>query len=307
MIVAFTFPGQGSQTVAGGTPWVGSPSWEVVGRASELSGVDVEHLLLKADGEELRDTLNAQLSTFVLSLVMCDAVRRAGVEAEHYAGHSLGEYTALTAAGGLGFADGVCLVTVRGEAMRAASAARAGVMVAVIGLDEEAISDACAAAGTEVWVANDNAPGQIVIAGAAEAVADAAAAAREAGARKAMALPVAGAFHTPYMEPARPALESALTVARFRDPTGAVWANVDASPHARAGDWPAVLSAQLTAPVRWRETIENMAGQGVELLVELGPGSVLTGLAKRTVAEAGRISVGEPEDVPRLVELVAGA
>lgn len=305
MIVALTFPGQGSQTVASGTSWVGSPSWELVGRASELSGIDVEHLLLKADGEELRDTLNAQLSTFVLSLVMCDAVQRAGVDAEHYAGHSLGEYSALTAAGGLEYADGVRLVTVRGEAMRVASAANAGVMSAVIGLDEQAASAACAAAGGDVWVANDNAPGQIVIAGAASAVARASAAAREAGARKALPLPVAGAFHTPYMESARPVLESALAAADFRDPMERVWANVDASVHVRAGDWPAVLSAQLTAPVRWRETIENMADQGAELFVELGPGSVLTGLVKRTVEGADRISVDEPDDVARLVQLVS--
>ena len=155
-----------------GEAWVDHPSWELVGQASEVAGRDLARLLLDADADELRHTRNAQLATFVLSLVVLDAVERVGVEPVVAAGHSLGEYTALVASGALSFDDGVRLVTARGEAMQAAAEAHPGTMAAVLGLDDDKVDIACKRAEGDVWVANYNAPGQVVIAGSTDGVAD---------------------------------------------------------------------------------------------------------------------------------------
>lgn len=304
-MIVFTFPGQGSQKPGMGTPWVGHPSWELVGEASAAIGRDIEHLLLGAPADELTETRNAQVATFVLSLVVLDAIERLGVEPAAVAGHSLGEYTALVAAGALAFEEGATLVAERGEAMQAAGRERAGGMAAVLGLDDDAVEVACARVDGDVWVANYNAPGQVVVAGSPEAIDDLAALAKEAGAKKVLPVPVSGAFHTPFMAPARERLRKALAATDVRDPELPTYANVDAAPHTDAGEWLGLLGAQLCSPVRWRQTLHRLHDDGFGTYVEVGPGTVLTGLAKRTVSGARVLSVSTPADLDRLLEALA--
>ncbi|MBW8826369.1 MAG: ACP S-malonyltransferase [Acidobacteria bacterium] len=306
-MLAFTFPGQGSQKPGMGAPWVDHESWELVAEASQVAGRDIARLLLEADAEELRQTRNAQLTTFVLSLVVLDAVERLGVAPAVAAGHSLGEYTALTATGALSFADGVRVVTARGEAMQVAAEDNPGVMSAVLGLEDDDADAACRRADGDVWVANFNAPGQVVIAGNDEALARAAVAAKELGAKRVMALPVGGAFHTPFMAPARDELRKAIAAATLRDPDIPVVANIDARPHVDADEWATLLSAQLVSPVRWRHSVERMAEDGIRTLVELGPGSVLTAMAKRIAPGLTAVSVATPDDLDHLLEVLEGA
>ena len=306
-MLAFTFPGQGSQRSGMGRPWVEHESWELVDEASEVSGRDVGRLLLNADADELKDTRNAQLMTFVSSLMVLDAVERLGLEPSFCAGHSLGEYTALTACGALSFDDGVRLVCERAEAMHDAGLENPGTMAAVLGLDDDLVEVACRRADNEVWVANFNAPGQVVIAGSPEGVAAAAAVAKEIGAKKVMPLQVSGAFHTPFMAPARERLRKAIADAAPRDSEVPVISNVDALPHANGGDWASLLSAQLSSPVRWKHCLLALEQEGVTEYVELGPGGVLTGMAKRTVDAARTISVATPEELNKLLDWIATA
>ena len=216
-MLAFTFPGQGSQRPGMGRPWLDHDSWELVGEASEIAERDVGKLLLDADADELRDTRNAQLTTFVSSLMVLDAAERLGIEPSFCAGHSLGEYTALAATGALGFDDGVRLVIARASAMHDAGIEHPGTMAAVLGLDDEQVDVACRRADADVWVANYNAPGQVVIAGSPDGVTAAAEHAKALGAKKVMPLQVSGAFHTPYMISARDRLREAIAAADPRD------------------------------------------------------------------------------------------
>ena len=303
-MLAFTFPGQGSQRPGMGRPWVGHDSWELVDEASEVAGRDVSALLLDADAEELKDTRNAQLTTFVSSLMVLDAVERLGIEPSYCAGHSLGEYTALTATGALSFEDGVRLVVERADAMHEAGMASPGTMAAVLGLDDDLVEVACRRADADVWVANFNAPGQVVIAGSPTAVAAAGAHAKELGAKKIMPLQVSGAFHTPFMTAARDRLRTAIALAAPRDIEVPVISNVDALAHANGEEWSSLLSAQLSSPVRWKHCLLTLAEAGVTGFVELGPGGVLTGMAKRTVDNARTVSVATPEELDKLIEWV---
>ena len=305
-MIVFTYPGQGSQKPGMGEPWHDHPSWELVAEASEAAGRDVEALLLSADADELKQTRNAQLSTFVLSMVVLDAITRVGVDAAGHAGHSLGEYSALTASGALDFADAVRLVAERGEAMQVAAEDREGTMAAVLGLDDEQVEIACARVGGDVWVANYNAPGQVVVAGSPDAVQEAGRIAKELGGKRLMPLPVSGAFHTPFMAPARDRLRKAIDQIEIRDPQGVVVANVDAAAHDDAGDWQSLLNAQLCSPVRWRQTLHTLADLGFTTFVEVGPGTVLTGMAKRTIAQARTLSVGTADELDRMLEALAG-
>ena len=300
-MLAFTFPGQGSQRPGMGRPWIDHESWELVEESSELAGRDIAQLLLDADPDELRDTRNAQLTTFVSSLMVLDAVERLGIEPSFCAGHSLGEYTALTATGALGFDEGVRLVAERADAMHEAGLAQPGTMAAVLGLDDEQVDVACRRADEDVWVANYNAPGQVVIAGSPAGVELAAGHAKDLGAKKVMPLQVSGAFHTPYMIPARNRLRSAIAEADPRDTEVPVVSNVDALPHHEGKEWASLLSAQLSSPVRWKQCLLELEDLGVTDYAELGPGGILTGMAKRTTI--GRtISVATPEDLNKLIE-----
>ena len=305
-MLAFTFPGQGSQRPGMGRPWADHESWELVDEASEVAGRDVGKLLLDADADELKDTRNAQLTTFVSSLMVLDAVERLGIDASYCAGHSLGEYTALAATGALGFEEGVLLVAERAAAMHDAGIAQPGTMAAVLGLDDDQVEVACNLADAEVWVANFNAPGQVVIAGSFDGVEAAGKHARELGAKRVMALPVSGAFHTSFMAAARDRLRDAIAAADIRDAEIPVVSNVDAKPHDHGGEWTALLSAQLASPVRWKQCLQTLSALGVTEFAELGPGGVLTGMAKRSVVGARTISVATPEDLDKLLEWVGG-
>lgn len=306
-MLAFTFPGQGSQRPGMGRPWMGHESWELVADASDVAGRDVARLLLDADAEELKDTRNAQLTTFVSSLMVLDAVERLGIEPSFCAGHSLGEYTALTATGALSFEDGVRLVVERADAMHEAGSTNPGTMGAVLGLDDDQVEVACRLADADVWVANFNAPGQVVIAGSVEGVARAGEHAKELGAKKIMPLQVSGAFHTPYMTSARERLRAAIALANPRDTEVPVVSNVDALPHDKGEEWSSLLSAQLSSPVRWKHCLLSLSEAGVTGLVELGPGGVLTGMAKRTLDAARTISVATPDELDKLIEWVGSS
>lgn len=285
-----------------GKAWIDHESWSVVVEASEVLGLDLAHLLVYAEAGELQQTRNSQLATFCTSLVVLDALRRAGVAPGECAGHSLGEYTALTAAASLSFTDGLRLVRARGDAMQQAADARPGTMAAVLGLDDDLAEEACRRAGGDVWVANRNAPGQVVLSGAPEAVAAAGREARSLGARRVLAISVRGAFHTPYMAPASDDLAIALERVTLRSPKVPVVANVDACPHPDPAEWKGLLQAQLSSPVLWGQTVQHLAEDGVTTFVEVGPGGVLSGLVRRILPDAERVSVATPDDVDRLAE-----
>jgi [acyl-carrier-protein] S-malonyltransferase len=304
-LLAFLFPGQGSQRPGMGRPWQHHDSWELVDEASDIAQRDVGRLLLDADADELKDTRNAQLTTFVSSLMVLDAVERLGVEPSICAGHSLGEYTALTANGALGFDDGVRLVVERGDAMHEAGQASPGAMSAVLGLDDDLVEVACRRADDSVWVANFNAPGQVVIAGTPSGIEKATQHAKELGAKKVMPLPVSGAFHTPLMNPARDRLRVALAAAKPRDADVPIVSNVDALLHQRGDEWISLLSAQLCSPVRWKHVLLELQKQSIAGYVELGPGGVLSGMVKRTLEGARSISVATPDELDKLLEWVS--
>jgi [acyl-carrier-protein] S-malonyltransferase len=305
-VLAFTFPGQGSQRSGMGHTWVDHPSWEVAAEASDIAGRDLTTLLLEAPMEELTRTANAQLSTFVMSLVVLDAVERLGLFPAACAGHSLGEYTALVASGALSLSDGTRLVIERGSAMQAAAAERPGTMAALIGIADGDAEAACQRAEADVWVANFNAPGQVVIAGTVEGIALATELAKELGARKVLPIPVSGAFHTPLMLPARRRLRLTLDAVEFHSPEVPVVANVDARIHTDPGEWSGLLSAQLCSPVRWRQSLEALGGRGATTVVELGPGGVLTGMVRRTIPDVRGVAVAVPADLDKLMDAVAG-
>lgn len=302
-MLAFTFPGQGSQRPGMGRPWQDHESWELVDEASEVAGRDIAALLCDADADELKDTRNAQLTTFVSSLMVLDAVQRVGIDANFCAGHSLGEYTALTATGALGFDEGIRLVSARAAAMHDAGLEQPGTMAAVLGLDDDQVVVACNLADADVWVANFNAPGQVVIAGSPDAVDKASGHAKDLGAKRVMALQVSGAFHTPFMAAARDRLRDAIAAADPRDTDVPVVSNVDAKPHDVGAEWASLLSAQLSSPVRWRQSLVTLVGEGVTDFAELGPGGVLSGMAKRTT-DARTISIATPDDLDKLLEWV---
>ncbi len=303
-MLVFTFPGQGSQLPQMGRPWIDHPSWELVQEASAAADRDVAALLLDADAETLTETHNAQLATFVLSMVVLDAVERLGVEPVFVAGHSLGEYSALCAAGAIAYDDGIRLVAERGEAMQVAAENRHGTMAAILGLDDDKVDAACHRVDGDVWVANFNAPGQVVIAGDPSSIDDAARVAKELGAKRTMPLAVSGAFHTPFMAPARDRLAKALSEVEFRDPSVPVIANVDALPH-DGPLWPALLTSQLSSPVRWRQSLEHLDEEGASTFIEIGPGTVLTGTVKRTLRSARRLSVTSPDELDVVFETLA--
>ena len=283
-----------------GQPWRDSPSWAVVAALSDATGCDLAHLLLDAGAEELQVTSNAQLATFTLSLITLDAVRAAGVAGPRaVAGHSLGEYTALVAAEVLSASEAAELVAARGAAMQVATSANPGTMAAVLGLDPDSVAVACAGIDG-AWVANDNATGQVVIAGTTAGVDAASARARQLGAKRVVPLKVGGAFHSPLMGPAQDALDSALAGTFFGDASVPVVANFDASAHTAGAECRTLLSRQLTSPVRWRESQLRLASLGVTTVVELGPGTELSGMAKRTIADVKRANVAGPDDVASL-------
>ena len=304
-MIVFTYPGQGSQFSGMGSSWLNHPSWELIEEASDATHVDLSALLINADDESLRETQNAQLSTFVLSMLILDAVERLGLDSTGHAGHSLGEYSALTASGALDFFDATRLVNIRGKAMKNAIEEKPGTMSAVLGLSDSDVEELCNEVGNEVWVANYNSPGQLVIAGENSAIEKASDLARKMGAKKVTQLSVAGAFHTPLMSSARAELSEAIENTDIRPPSGVVVANVDGMAHENPETWRALMSAQLCSPVRWTQTIETLLKMNFSTFIEIGPGKVLTGLTKRVEPNTQRLNINEPSDLDQLLDLIA--
>jgi [acyl-carrier-protein] S-malonyltransferase len=255
--------------------------------ARDVLGWNIDELIDDGPQERLTETQHAQPALFATSFALFDELRKV-VEAQPSAaaGHSLGEYTALAAAQSLGYTDGLALVAARGRAMAECAAESSSGMAALLGADEataESIASARRADGGQLFVANLNAPGQVVVAGGSTDIAWLVENARELGVRRAIALDVAGAFHSPFMAKAATALDTALESTHFDTPSFAVYANATATP---TTDVARTLSTQLTAPVRFAESLVNMAGAGVDTFVHVGPGDVTAGLVKRTVPDA---------------------
>lgn len=304
-MIVFTYPGQGSQFSGMGSSWLNHPSWELIEEASDATHIDISDLLINATDESLRETQNAQLSTFVLSMLVLDAVERIGLDSTGHAGHSLGEYSALTASGALDFFDSVRLVNIRGKAMKNAIEENPGTMSAVLGLSDGDVEELCNEIDSDVWVANYNSPGQLVIAGNNSAIEEASDLARKMGAKKVTQLSVAGAFHTPLMSSARAELSEAIENTDIRPPSGVVVANVDGMAHENPETWRALMSAQLCSPVRWTQTIETLLKMNFSTFIEIGPGKVLTGLTKRVEPNTQRLNINEPSDLDQLLDLIA--
>lgn len=309
-MLALTFPGQGSQKPGMGAPWQDTSSWRLVAEASDITGQDCAALLLTADALELTQTHKAQLATFVLSLVVLEEFRSnyPDVKPSVVAGHSLGEFSALVAAGILSFADGCRLVAERGDAMMHAATLRPGSMSAIIGGTDDVIAAACAQV-PEVWVANYNAPGQTVISGDPKAVEQAGETAVANGAKRVVILPVGGAFHTPFMKPASVKLHTFAQSLTYHQPQSAVVTNCDGArkPAHSTHDWAENARQQLTSSVQWRNTTATLLESEVHALLELGPGAVLTGLAKRNAPDTPAMSISAPDHLDLAKSLVESA
>ena len=251
-------------------------------RANEILGFRLTDIMFEGTAEELKQTKVTQLAVFLHSVAMAKAL---GITPSAVAGHSLGEFSALVVSGALAFEDGLRLVSKRAQAMQACCEAVEGGMAAILALSDEQVEQICAETEGVVVAANYNCPGQLVISGEKAAVEAACVKAKEAGARRAMPLPVGGAFHSPLMEPAREELEKAIAEAPFRTPSCPIYQNVDAKPHTDPEEIKQNLIAQLTAPVRWTQIVQQMLADGVEQMTELGPGTVLQGLVKKVSAE----------------------
>ncbi len=256
---------------------------ELYDAAADILGFDLARICFDGPEDALRQTNMTQPAIFVHSMALSRFVAEKGLTAAMMAGHSLGEYSALCAAGALTFADGLQLVKVRGELMHKAGEINAGTMAAVIGLDADALNKICEAASARgvVTVANYNSPAQIVISGSITGVERAMEVANEAGAKKVVPLVVGGAFHSPLMEFAISGLSEALAAVQVADPKVPVYSNVTSEPVLKASDVKRLLLEQLTSPVRWVDGINAMIADGAEKLYEIGPGNVLTGLQRR--------------------------
>jgi [acyl-carrier-protein] S-malonyltransferase len=300
---AFVFPGQGSHRAGALAAWDGHPALAVLDEVAEGIGRDVR--ALTDDETAGARTADAQPAIMAASLVVWRAVTDAGVRPAAVAGHSLGEYTAAIASGTLDVGDGARLVAARGAAMGEACAANPGTMAAVVKLTPDAV--AVLVEGIDgLVVANDNAPGQVVVAGTPDAVAQVRQRAREAGGR-AVPLEVEGAFHSPAMAPAVDTVAAAIAELDLHDPQVPLVSGATAAPAVTASAVVDGLVAGILAPVRWREVQEHLAGAGITDLVELGPGGVLSGLAKRTIPDVRAHAVATPDDLEALVASLAPA
>ncbi len=305
--IAYVFPGQGSQAV--GMLAELAAEHDIVAKtfeeASQALGYDLWQLVQDGPAETLNETDKTQPALLTASVAIWRVIEALGVaKPDMLAGHSLGEYSALVCAGVIDFADAVKLVELRGQLMQQAVPAGTGAMYAIIGLDNDAIQKLCdeAAQGAVVSPVNFNSPGQVVIAGEKEAVERAAAACKEAGAKMAVALPVSVPSHCQLMKPAADKLAETLNTMNFSEPSIKVINNVDVTAPQAVAEIKDALVRQLYCPVRWTETVEAMAAEGVTQLVEVGPGKVLTGLAKRINRSLAAKVANDPASVAALSE-----
>jgi [acyl-carrier-protein] S-malonyltransferase len=303
-MLAFTLPDHGAEWPGMGDAWSSHPSWELVDAASDAAGRDVDALLRGDNGELLQELTNAHLATFVLSLVALDAAERLGLAPMAVSGYGLGEYTALVAAGALDFDDGVRLVVARGTAASKVAATTPCATAVVEGLGDDDVEAACARAEGAAWIAGYDAPRRVVITGTPEGVTTALAIARSLGATIATEVASSGGFHTPLLAGARESLRKTLAEVTFRDSDPVVVANVDARHHPDPTEWPGLLSAQLCAPVRWRQSVEALFAEGVRTFVEFGAGATLAEATRSTFPPRAvqTHSIASPEDLEVLVE-----
>ncbi|MGE7823029.1 ACP S-malonyltransferase [Paenibacillus sp. NPDC093718] len=306
---AFIFPGQGAQSVG-----MGKDAYDAVPAARDLFltadeqlGFPLSSIIFNGPDEDLKQTVNTQPALLATSMAYLEAIRGKGIEPDYVAGHSLGEYSALVCAGVLSFEEAVSIVRARGEYMEAAVPGGQGAMAAVLGADREALSELCksiTAEGHVVELANMNCPGQIVISGSAQGVAAAAERVKEAGGKRAIPLEVSGPFHSTLMKEAANRLADKLEQAAFNTPSVPVVANVTARPVEDAAAIRGLLVEQVYSPVLWHDSVEWMIAQGVDTFVEIGPGSVLSGLIKKIDKSVKVINVNSLDSVSSLETVV---
>ena len=289
---AFVFPGQGAQSVGMGKDlYENNPvAKEMFEKANEILGFRITDLMFEGTDEDLRQTKVTQPAIFLHSVILAKTMGEE-FDPSMVAGHSLGEFSALVAAGALSFEDGLRLVSARAQAMQKACEINPSTMAAVLALPDEKVEEICAEVPGTVVCANYNCPGQLVISGEVEAIDAACEKLLAAGAKRALKLKVGGGFHSPCMEPARAELAEAIERTEFHAPSVPVYQNVDAKPHTDPAEIKANLVAQLTAPVRWTQSVQNMVADGADEFIELGPGKVLQGLVgkiARGVATSGK-------------------
>jgi [acyl-carrier-protein] S-malonyltransferase len=277
--------------------WVDHPSWSIVERAEAALGEPLAHLVIDAPAETLARTREAQLAVLLTSLVVWDALDATDQPVVAFAGHSLGQVTALIASGALTLDDGVRFAARRAELTQAAADAHPGKMAALLGATPEQAEDACTAAPDGCWVANDNAPGQVVIAGTPDGVGAGSARAQELGVRRVSALNVGGAFHTPLMADASAGLVAEAAALALVPPAAPVVSNHDARPYADADGWRERLPGHVSVPVRWRSTMETLVDLGAGTFWEIGHGSMLAALAKRGAPSVTVRNFATPDDV----------
>jgi [acyl-carrier-protein] S-malonyltransferase len=284
-----------------GAPWRDHPAWSVIERAEAAFGEPLAELVLDAPAERLARTREAQLAVLLTSLVAWEAIRDRVPDPVAFAGHSLGQVTALIASGALSLEDGVRFAARRAELTQAAADTNPGRMVALLGATLEQGVAAADAAADGCWVANDNAPGQVVLAGTPDGVDAASARAKELGVKRVAALNVGGAFHTPLMRPASDALARELAAVTFTAGGVPVVSNLDARPYADGAAWRDRSAEHVSVPVRWRESVLAIVDDGATTFLEVGHGTMLAGLAKRTVPDIPVRGVATPDDAAALV------
>src|SRR2546421_7340712 len=306
-LVAFCFPGQGSLEVGMGREIAAAvpEAMDVFERSSVAAGLDLKHLCFEGPEEELVETEIQQPALVATSLAVLAAIRTRGINPDFVVGHSVGEFAALAAAGALRVEEAIALVRERGLAMAEAARTNPGSMAAILGLDDEVVERICRRIAN-VWPANYNCPGQIVVSGENPAVDQACEAAEQEGARRAVKLRVSGAFHSPLVARAADRLRPALDKVKFAEPSAPFMSTVTARVETAKRMGP-LLVEQLTAPVRFTQAAQALLVEGVHTFVEIGPGNVLSGLIKRIDRNARTISVSTPEGLDKLEETLASA